>query len=75
MATNAIKYSRSGAAGGVFTVEVLRWRYRVQIQLIDAGGDGEPILPTTAPAAAASKRRKLPEGRLGLYGNPRIGVR
>ncbi|MCO6000179.1 ATP-binding protein [Actinoallomurus rhizosphaericola] len=68
LATNAIKYSRSGAEGGVFTVEVLQWRHRVQIQLIDAGGDGEPILPTIDPATAVPERREPPEGRLGLYG-------
>ncbi|MEV5704796.1 ATP-binding protein [Actinoallomurus sp. NPDC052274] len=71
LATNAVKYSRSGDAGGVFTVEVLRWRHRVQVQLTDAGGDGEPVLPTIDPATAVSRRRKLPEGRLGLYG---VGV-
>ncbi|WP_345365590.1 ATP-binding protein [Actinoallomurus liliacearum] len=71
LATNAIKYSRSGREGGVFTVEVLRWRHSVQIQVIDGGGDGEPLLPPTAPAARLSKRRLRLEGRLGLYG---VGV-
>ncbi|MCO5999807.1 ATP-binding protein [Actinoallomurus rhizosphaericola] len=68
LATNAIKYSRSGSEGGVFTVEVLRWRHRVQIQVTDAGGDNEPILPTTAPSALFTERRLLREGRRGLYG-------
>lgn len=68
LATNAIRHSRSGQQGGVFTVEVMRWRHHLQIQLTDAGGDGAPALPAADPAAAISNGGQPPEGGLGLYG-------
>jgi anti-sigma regulatory factor (Ser/Thr protein kinase) len=54
LATNAIGHSRSGELGGTFTVEVWRWRGFTQIQVVDAGGDGMPVLSVDDPAAQIS---------------------
>lgn len=68
LATNAIRYSRTGEPGGTFTVEVWRWRGFTQIQVTDAGGDGMPALPVEDPATQISKGGWPPEGQMGLCG-------
>lgn len=74
LASNAIRHARSGKDGGTFTVEVLRWRHHVQIQVIDAGGEGGPVLPGVDPATAISAGDP-PESGLGLFGISALACR
>ena len=39
---NAVTHTRSGAAGGIYIVEVRRWRGGVALAVVDQGGPGEP---------------------------------
>ncbi|GAB3971144.1 hypothetical protein GCM10029978_045770 [Actinoallomurus acanthiterrae] len=68
LATNAVRHSRSGLKGGVFTVEVMRWRRFVQVQVTDAGGGREPVLPKLDAATVIARGGQPPEGGLGLCG-------
>jgi anti-sigma regulatory factor (Ser/Thr protein kinase) len=68
LATNAIRYSRTGEPGGAFTVEVWRWRGFTQIQVTDAGGDGVPVLSVEDLATQIANGSWPPEGKMGLRG-------
>ena len=68
LATNAIRHTCSGRPGGMFTVEILRWRHYVQVQVIDAGSEGCPVLPPVDPATAIAGGAEPAEGGLGLCG-------
>lgn len=43
MVANALRHTRSGEAGGLFVVEVRRWRGGVALTVIDQGGPSEPL--------------------------------
>lgn len=43
LAANAIRHTRSGRPGGVFEVEVRRWRDGAAIAVTDQGGTGWPM--------------------------------
>lgn len=68
LTTNAIRHSGTGEPGGIFTVEVWRWRGFAQIQVTDAGGDEMPVLPVEDPATQISRGGPPPQGQLGLCG-------
>lgn len=60
LATNAICYSRSGAPGGSFEVQVMRCRPWADVRVIDAGGGGTPaVLPPQAGDGLSERGRGL----------------
>jgi len=42
MVSNALRHTRSGAPGGLFVLEVRRWRGGTALTVIDQGGPNEP---------------------------------
>ncbi|RAY15982.1 ATP-binding protein [Actinomadura craniellae] len=42
LVANVLQHTRSGLPGGLFVVEVRRWRGGAALTVIDQGGDGEP---------------------------------
>lgn len=44
LVANAIVHTRSGRPGGLYVVEVARWRGGVSVAVTDQGGQGEPRL-------------------------------
>jgi anti-sigma regulatory factor (Ser/Thr protein kinase) len=79
LVSNAIKFTRSGAHGGWFGLEVGLWRRSAWIAICDQGGASVPTLVSPAPAD------ELIEGgrglctvaklasRLEITGAPRVG--
>ncbi|GAA4627216.1 hypothetical protein GCM10023196_038530 [Actinoallomurus vinaceus] len=72
LVANAIRHTRSGHAGGAFTVEACHWFAGVAVAVADQGGASEPV-PGDADALAESGRGLRTVSALadgwGWYGN------
>ncbi|GAB3677748.1 hypothetical protein GCM10027589_48000 [Actinocorallia lasiicapitis] len=51
MISNAVRHTRSGLPGGLFVVEVRRWRGGAALTVIDQGGPSEPRAKPLAESA------------------------
>lgn len=61
MTANALQHTRSGLPGGLFVVELRRWRGGLALSLTDQGGPGDP-----RPRAAPGDPGTLAESGRGL---------
>ncbi|MGI8330218.1 ATP-binding protein [Actinomadura scrupuli] len=68
LVANALQHTRSGCPGGLFVVEVRRWRGGVALTVIDQGGPNEPRRGTAGgPMAADLGDFDFAESGRGLF--------
>jgi serine/threonine-protein kinase RsbW len=73
LVANAVVHTRSGRPGGLYVLEVCRWRGGASVAVTDQGGPGEPRLVTTQPAEHGNGMRAVAAlaSWWGWYGDPR----
>jgi serine/threonine-protein kinase RsbW len=57
LVANALRHTRSALPGGLFTIEVRRWRSGMSVGVTDQGGASEPVV--REPGAMAESGRGL----------------
>ncbi|HEX2316895.1 MAG TPA: ATP-binding protein [Thermomonospora sp.] len=65
LVANALRHTRSGAPGGLFVLEVRRWRGGAALTVIDQGGPSDPV-PGSLDRSADGDLEWLPESGRGL---------
>lgn len=68
LAANAVRHSRSGSPGGVFTVDVHRWQSGAAIAVTDQGGPDEPALGQADELAESGRGLRAVEATAARWG-------
>lgn len=77
LVVNALRHTKSGQPGGVFTVEICRWDDVVAVSVTDQGGPTEPAVADVDDYAETGRGLRTVSATAtgwGWFGNDRVRV-